>query len=171
MIDNIIYYDELEFNNKYIYIYFKIKLNEDNKDIFIDKIDFEYKDENNKSINISYNINFTLKLGIVYHIMKVYYDIINYYKYPLSNNLSINMVLFGYDYIEDFLMICKIKEKEFFNNKRISIFKHQLNRICDILNYHIFKGLDELNIYNNNDYNKTQYNNLINKLNKYLIIE
>lgn len=166
--EEIFYYDELEFNKLYVDVNFYIKMDDKNNEIYVDKIIYEYGYKNNRDKK-EYKINLKLKLGVLYYILKIYYDTINKYKIPINNQISCNLVLFGYDYIEYFLKICENQESVFFkeNDKRIGIFKHQLNKICDILNYHIYKGMNDLDIHKNDDYNDNEYNKLITNLKKY----
>lgn len=167
----IFYYDELKFDDLNIDVDFIIKLDDNNKEIIIDNItyEYEYKYERNKKYKKQYNLNLKLNLGALYYIIDLYYNIINKYKIPINRFLSTNLVLFGYDYINYFLNICENQEKEFFKakNKRINIFKHQLNKICDILNYHIYKGMNELKIYENNKFDNNKYNEWMINLKKY----
>lgn len=160
----IYYYDELEFDDLNIDVDFIIKMDDDNKTLFIEKINYDYN-KNKKS----YDLNLILNLGALYYIIDLYYNIINKYKIPINRFLSTNLVLFGYDYINYFLYICENQEKEFFKakNKRINIFKHQLNKICDILNYHIYKGMNILKIYKNNKFDDNKYNEWMINLKKY----
>jgi len=159
----IFYYDELKLDNLYIDVDFIIKMDDNNKTLFIEKINYEYN-KNKKQ----YNLNLKLNLGALYYILDIYYNTIDKYKIPINRFLSTNLVLFGYDYIEYFLNICENQEKEFFKvNRRINKFKHQLNKICDILNYHIYKGINELKIYENNKFDNNKYNEWMINLKKY----
>lgn len=166
----IFYYDELEFDNLYIDVDFIIKLNDNNKEIIINNIiyEYEYKYDRNKKYKKQYNLNLNLNLGALYYIIDLYYNIIDKYKISINKYISSNLVLFGYDYINYFLNICENQEKEFFKvNRRINIFKHQLNKICDILNYHIYKGMNDLNIYKNEYFDDNAYNEWMINLKKY----
>ena len=167
----IFYYDELKFDNLYIDVDFIIKLDDNNKEIIIDNItyEYEYKYDRNKKYKKQYNLNLKLNLGALYYILDIYYNTIDKYKIPINKYISSNLILFGYDYIDYFLNICENQEKEFFKakNKRINIFKHQLTKICDILNYHIYKIMNDLNIYKNEYFDDNEYNECMNNLKKY----
>lgn len=163
-----IYYTD-EYNlldNLFVEIDFIIKLNDNNKEIMFNEITYKI----NHNITKKYKINFNLKLkDCFYFVIKQYYNIINYYKYPLCINgkpfLYINIVFFGDSYIEDFEMLSK--NKKLFTDRQLFLLIKILKKFKNIFKYHIYNGMKKLNIYKLSDdfyeNNKIIYNKIINK--------
>lgn len=141
----IYYYDELTINNNNIIVEFDIILNDEKDELYIDKIYYNLNDylEEEKRDEKIYNIDLKLSLGNVYCFINQYYLTYKYY-----NKSIFKLIYFNENCINYFLELTT--ENNLLKEREYKLCRNYLNNINEILLYYIYDGINKLNIDNIN---------------------